>query len=88
MQQLKALDLCPVASPPVDRLEIHDDGSRSLDAWDGGLVVGRHHHFGLPVVILLHEVQVVREAKRTPPHTLEMMVLGGPTKKLWMGRWS
>lgn len=53
----EALDLCPVASAPGDRLEVRDDGSRSLDAWDGGLIVDRYNHFGPPMLILFHEVR-------------------------------
>lgn len=66
--------------PVLLRAKVHDDGSRSLDAWDRGLVVDRHNQLGSPEVIFFHEVQVVVREAKLPP---EMMVLGMPTKNGW-----
>lgn len=43
-QPPEALHICPVVSSPEDRLEVHDNGSRSLSAWDEVLIVGRCNH--------------------------------------------
>lgn len=65
---------------PVLLRLLHDDGSRSPDAWNGGLQVDRHNQLGPPEVIFFHEVQVVVREAKPPP---EMIVLGVPTKTGW-----